>query len=142
MATAAFGERTAGLVGPDLLKVGAALVLLSPFVPMLFQGEEWGASTPFLYFTDHQDTELGAAVREGRRREHPMPAGAEVPDPQALETFLRSKLDWSELGREPHRSLLEWHRRLIALTPERARPLEPRPQTGGYRLRRTSPAGS
>jgi maltooligosyltrehalose trehalohydrolase len=111
----AFGERTAALVGPDLLKVGAALVLLSPFVPMLFQGEEWGASTPFLYFTDHQDTELGAAVREGRRREHPMPAGAGVPDPQALETFLRSKLDWSELGREPHRSLLEWHRRLIAL---------------------------
>jgi maltooligosyltrehalose trehalohydrolase len=111
----AFGERTAALVGPDLLKVGAALVLLSPFLPMLFQGEEWGASTPFLYFTDHQDTELGAAVREGRRREHPMPAGAEVPDPQALETFLRSKLDWSERGREPHRSLLEWHRRLIAL---------------------------
>jgi maltooligosyltrehalose trehalohydrolase len=111
----AFGERTAALVGPDLLKVGAALVLLSPFLPMLFQGEEWGASTPFLYFTDHQDTELGAAVREGRRREHPMPAGAEVPDPQGLETFLRSKLDWSELDREPHRSLLEWHRRLIAL---------------------------
>ncbi len=111
----AFGERTAAMVGPDLLRVGAALLLLSPFVPMLFQGEEWGASTPFLYFTDHQDTELGAAVREGRRREHPMPAGAEVPDPQALETFMRSKLDWSELGREPHCSLLEWYRGLITL---------------------------
>jgi maltooligosyltrehalose trehalohydrolase len=111
----AFGERTAALVGPDLLKVGAALVLLSPFVPMLFQGEEWGASTPFLYFTDHQDPELGAAVREGRRREHPMPAGAEVPDPQGPDTFLRSKLDWSELDREPHCSLLAWHRRLISL---------------------------
>ena len=111
----AFGERTAALVGPDLLKVGAALLLLSPFLPMLFQGEEWGASTPFLYFTDHQDAELGAAVREGRRREHPMPAGAEVPDPQDPGTFLRSKLDWSELDREPHRSVLDWHRRLIAL---------------------------
>ncbi|MGA3219249.1 MAG: malto-oligosyltrehalose trehalohydrolase [Acidimicrobiales bacterium] len=111
----AFGERTAALVGPDLLKVGAALVLLSPFVPMLFEGEEWGASTPFLYFTDHQDPELGAAVREGRRKEHPLNAGAEVPDPQGPETFLRSKLDWSELDREPHRSLLAWHRRLIAL---------------------------
>jgi maltooligosyltrehalose trehalohydrolase len=111
----AFGERIAALVGPDLLKVGAALVLLSPFVPMLFQGEEWGASTPFLYFTDHQDPDLGTAVREGRRREHPMPAGAEVPDPQDPETFRRSKLDWSEPDREPHRSLLEWHRRLIQL---------------------------
>jgi maltooligosyltrehalose trehalohydrolase len=111
----AMGDRTSSLVGPDLLKVGAALLLLSPFVPMLFQGEEWGASTPFLYFTDHQDPELGAAVREGRRREHPVPAGAEVPDPQDLGTFLRSKLDWSEPDREPHRSLLEWHRQLILL---------------------------
>ena len=111
----AFGERTAVLVGPDLLKVGAALVLLAPFVPMVFQGEEWGASTPFLYFTDHQEPDLARAVRQGRRREFPLTGGAEVPDPQALETFLRSKLDWSELGREPHHSLLEWHRELIAL---------------------------
>jgi maltooligosyltrehalose trehalohydrolase len=111
----ALGERTAALVGPGLLKIGAALVLLSPFVPMLFQGEEWGASTPFLYFTDHQDPEVGAAVRDGRRREHPVPAGAEVPDPQGPGTFLRSKLDWSEPEREPHSSLLEWHRRLIKL---------------------------
>ncbi len=66
------------------LKVGAALVLLSPFVPMLFQGEEWGASTPFLYFTDHQDPELGQAVREGRRREYPVSGryrGARPPGP-------------------------------------------------------------
>jgi maltooligosyltrehalose trehalohydrolase len=102
-------------MGTELLKVGAALVLLAPFVPMLFQGEEWGASTPFLYFTDHRDPELGRAVSEGRRREHPMRDGAEVPDPQGLETFLRSKLCWPELGHEPHRSLLDWHRRVIAL---------------------------
>ena len=110
-----FGERTAALVTPDLLKVGAALVLLAPFVPMVFEGEEWGASTPFFYFTDHQDPELGEAVRQGRRREFPLTGGAEVPDPQALDTFLQSKLDWSEVRREPHRSLLEWHRDLIAL---------------------------
>ena len=72
----AFGDRISALIGPDLQKVGAALVLLSPFVPMLFQGEEWGASTPFLYFTDHPDPELGRAVREGRRREFPVLEGA------------------------------------------------------------------
>jgi len=109
------GERMSQLVGTDLLKVGAALLLLSPFVPMVFQGEEWGASTPFLYFTDHKAPELARAVSDGRRREHPTEGGDEVPDPQDLETFLRSKLDWSEADREPHRSLLEWHRRLIAL---------------------------
>ena len=111
----AFGERTSALVGPDLLKVGAALVLLSPFVPMLFQGEEWGASTPFLYFTDHQDPDLAQAVKEGRRREYPTGAGMEVPDPQDLTTFLSSKLDWAEPGRAPHAELLDWHRRLVAL---------------------------
>ena len=92
----AFGERISALVGPDLLKVGAALRAPVALRPMLFQGEEWGASTPFLYFTDHQDPELGQAVREGRRREYPVSEGTEVPDPQDPETFLRSKLDWSE----------------------------------------------
>jgi maltooligosyltrehalose trehalohydrolase len=121
----AFGERISALVGIELLAVGAALVLLSPFVPMIFQGEEWGASTPFLYFTDHQDPELGRAVQEGRQREHAAAAatlptgaattGAEVPDPQDIGTFLRSKLDWLEPRREEHRWLLDWYRELIAL---------------------------
>ncbi|MGH9104959.1 MAG: malto-oligosyltrehalose trehalohydrolase [Acidimicrobiales bacterium] len=111
----ALGERIGALVGADLSKVGAALVLLSPYIPLLFQGEEWGASAPFLYFTDHRDRELGRAVSEGRRREHPMPPGAEVPDPQDVSTFLSSKLDWSEPEREPHRALLGWYRELIAL---------------------------
>jgi maltooligosyltrehalose trehalohydrolase len=111
----ALGERLSHLVGTDLLMVGAALLLLSPFVPMLFQGEEWGATAPFLYFTDHRARELGRAVTEGRRREHQVAAGVEVPDPQDPSTFERSKLDWSELAREPHASLLEWYRRLIAL---------------------------
>ncbi len=111
----AFGERASALVGTGLLKVGAALLLLSPYVPMLFQGEEWGASAPFLYFTDHADPDLGRAVTEGRRREHRVAGGVEVPDPQALATFERSKLDWSELAHEPHQSLFEWHRGLVAL---------------------------
>ncbi|AGA32792.1 Malto-oligosyltrehalose trehalohydrolase [Thioalkalivibrio nitratireducens DSM 14787] len=113
----AAGERSSHLLSPELLKVGAALVLTSPFVPMLFQGEEWGATTPFLYFTDHSDPELGAAVRDGRRKEFAAfgwdPEG--IPDPQARETFERSRLDWDERSRAPHAELLEWHRRLIAL---------------------------
>jgi len=84
---------------------------------LLFQGEEWAASTPFQYFTDHDDPELGRAVSEGRRNEF-VAFGwkpADVPDPQSPETFARSRLDWSELGREPHASVLDWHQQLIRL---------------------------
>ncbi len=112
------GSRMATLVSPDLVRVGLALVLLGPLVPMVFQGEEWGASTPFFYFTDHADPGLGEAVREGRLREHPLPPGISpdrVPGPQDEATFLRSKLDWSERAREPHRSVLDWCRQLISL---------------------------
>ncbi|HUJ09670.1 MAG TPA: malto-oligosyltrehalose trehalohydrolase [Verrucomicrobiae bacterium] len=111
------GERISQLVSVDRLKIGAALVMTSPFVPMLFQGEEWGASTPFLYFTDHQEPELAKAVCEGRRREFAAFGWKpeEIPDPQAPETFQRSKLNWSELTREPHAEILDWHRRLIQL---------------------------
>ncbi|MBA3268568.1 MAG: malto-oligosyltrehalose trehalohydrolase [Acidimicrobiia bacterium] len=111
------GERSTALMGPGRLKIAAALVLCSPFVPMLFQGEEWGASTPFQYFTDHGDEELGRAVSEGRRREFSAFGWdpADVPDPQDEQTFLRSKLDWDEPGRSPHAELLAWHRDLIRL---------------------------
>jgi maltooligosyltrehalose trehalohydrolase len=111
------GERSGRLMGVDRLKLGAALVLCAPFIPMLFHGEEFGASTPFLYFTNHRDRELSRAVSEGRRREFaafgwdPL----DVPDPQDRATFLNSKLNWSEVDMEPHRSLLDWHKRLIAL---------------------------
>lgn len=113
----AVGERSSHLMSFGRLKVGAALVLLSPFVPMLFQGEEWGASTPFQYFTDHADPDLGRAVSEGRRREFASFGWSpdDVPDPQALETFERSRLLWSELAEPSHAELLEWHRSLIAL---------------------------
>jgi maltooligosyltrehalose trehalohydrolase len=87
---------------------------------MLFQGEEWGASAPFLYFTDHEDRELGRKVTEGRRREFAAFGwrAEEIPDPQAHETFERSRLDWNERGKEPHAGLLAWHRRLIELRRE------------------------
>ena len=111
----ATGERSSALMSTDLLKVGAALVLTSPFVPMLFQGEEWGASTPFLYFTDHHDPELGRAVSEGRRREFAAFGWdpSEIPDPQNPQTFERSKLKWDELTNDSHAELLEWHKELI-----------------------------
>jgi maltooligosyltrehalose trehalohydrolase len=90
----AMGERSSALMNSSKLKIGAALVFVSPFVPMLFQGEEWAASSPFLYFTDHRDAELGRAVSEGRRREFATFGWRpqEIPDPQAAETFARSKL--------------------------------------------------
>jgi maltooligosyltrehalose trehalohydrolase len=105
------------LVSKERLKVGAALVLTAPFLPLLFQGEEWGAGTPFLYFTDHEDPELGRAVSEGRRREFAAFGWDpdDVPDPQDRATFQRSKLDWSESARSPHREILEWYRALIRL---------------------------
>jgi maltooligosyltrehalose trehalohydrolase len=110
------GDRLSMLLDTQQLKAIAALTLLSPFVPLLFQGEEWGARTPFLYFTDHQDPQLGQLVAEGRAREF---AGfhwaGTVPNPQAQETFERSKLDWSELSKPHHAELLEWYRGLIKL---------------------------
>jgi maltooligosyltrehalose trehalohydrolase len=116
----ALGERISQLLSPNQLKIGAALVMTAPFVPMLFQGEEWAASTPFLYFTDHRDLELGEAVRRGRREEFAAFGWkpAEIPDPQAEATFLRSKLLWHELAEAPHSELLEWYRSLIRLRRE------------------------
>ncbi len=93
--------------------------MTSPFVPMLFQGEEWAAATPFLYFTDHSDADLGRAVTEGRQREFAAfrrdTDPSNVPDPQSIETFEQSRLDWNELEREPHADILQWYQALIAL---------------------------
>jgi maltooligosyltrehalose trehalohydrolase len=97
--------------------VAAALLLTSPFVPLLFQGEEWGAATPFQYFTGHADPGLGATVSQGRRSEFSAFgwAPADVPDPQDPATFERSRLDWAEIHSQRHASLLAWYRRLITL---------------------------
>jgi maltooligosyltrehalose trehalohydrolase len=118
----ATGDRIAATLPPGLVKVGAGLVLTAPYTPMLFMGEEWGADTPWQYFTDHIDPGLAQAVAEGRKAEFASHgwAAADVPDPQDEATFLRSKLDWTQLDREPYLGLLAWYRELIAL--RRARP--------------------
>jgi maltooligosyltrehalose trehalohydrolase len=115
----AAGERIGALASLERVKAGAALVLTSPFVPMLFQGEEWAASTPFLYFTNHLDPDLGRAVSEGRRNEFAAFGWQpeEIPDPQNPETFRSSKLEWTERAETPHREMLNWYRELIALRP-------------------------
>jgi maltooligosyltrehalose trehalohydrolase len=113
----AAGERASALMSDGRLRVAAALLLTSPFVPLLFQGEEWGAATPFQYFTGHTDPELGRVVSRGRREEFSS-FGWEpgnVPDPQDPATFERSRLDWAEPGKDRHADLLAWYRRLIAL---------------------------
>src|SRR5206468_18496 len=93
-----------------------------------FMGEEWGARTPFQFFTAHTDPVIGAATASGRKdefAEHGWDAD-EVPDPQDPETFLRSKLDWSELAKVRHGRLLSCYRRLIGLRRERAEITDPR----------------
>ena len=113
----AAGERLSALVSPDLVKVAAALVLTAPFTPMLFMGEEWAASTPWLYFTDHGDPELAEAVRVGRRGEFKAFGWKhdDVPDPQHPTTIERSTLKWDELHVAPHADVLAWYRELTAL---------------------------
>jgi len=118
----ALGDRPSARLAPGQLAVEAALVLLSPFTPMVFMGEEWGASTPWQYFTSYPDAELGAAVSRGRRAEFGghgwrdlYGEDVEVPDPQAPDTFRRSVLDRSETTSEPHAGVLDWYRRLVAL---------------------------
>src|SRR5579859_25476 len=113
----ATGDRITASLSPDLARVAAGLVLTSPFTPMLFMGEEWGASTPFQYFTDHVEEWLAKAVSGGRRQEFAAFgwAAADVPDPQDPATFAGSKLSWGELSDGAHASLLAWYRSLLAL---------------------------
>jgi maltooligosyltrehalose trehalohydrolase len=122
------GERSSSLMNDGRLRVAAALLLTSPFAPMLFQGEEWGATTPFQYFTGHTDAELGRKVSEGRRREFADFGWdpGDVPDPQDPATFGRSKLDWTEPTKERQGGLLAWYRRLIALRRRLATLADPR----------------
>ena len=116
------GERLVHLVGEKRAKIAAALVLTAPFVPMLFQGEEFAASAPFQYFTDHEE-ELGLLVSKGRKREFEAFGWDpdQIPDPQAESSFTDSKLDWSEVGEGCHAAMVDWYKKLIELrktTPE------------------------
>ena len=112
------GERASHLRDPARLEVAAALVMTAPFVPMVFQGEEWAASAPFPYFADHRDEpELADAVRRGRLEEFASFGWDpdEVADPESEATFRSAVLDRSEQEREPHASVRRWYRDLIAL---------------------------
>lgn len=106
------GDRLSAHLGLDGLKLAAAAVLLSPYVPLLFMGEEYGETAPFQFFTSHGDPDLVEAVRQGRRAEFAAFAWeGEVPDPQDEATFLRSKL----CPTEGHRALWEFTRELLRL---------------------------
>ena len=116
-----FGTRLGQDAGLDAQAAAAVLLLFLPMVPLLFMGEEWGASSPFLYFTDHAG-ELGRAVTEGRHAEFAHFAGFSdpsvrdrIPDPQAPATFERSRLEWGEREREPHARILALYKHAIAL---------------------------
>lgn len=118
----ALGDRPSSSLDGGALAIEAALVLLSPFTPMIFMGEEWGARTPWQFFTDHPEPELAEAVRDGRRAEFGGHGWAElygsdveVPDPQAVSTFEASRLDWDEPAQPDHARLLDWYRQLGAL---------------------------
>jgi maltooligosyltrehalose trehalohydrolase len=113
------GERLSALVPFEAAKLAAAAVLLSPFVPLLFMGEEYGDTAPFLFFTDHRSPELAEAVREGRRRDvSAFGRGEEVPDPQDPATFERSKLHTALRTAPGHRELKACYRDLLRLRRE------------------------
>ena len=113
----AIGDRLGHITSTERVKIAAALVLTSPFVPMLFQGEEWSASSPFQYFADHTDPELARAVSKGRTHEFAAFGWdpASVPDPESASTFQNSKLNWDEIQKPDHAEILEWYRSLIHL---------------------------
>jgi len=123
----AFGDRLNHLVSPETYRAASALLCLVPYTPLLFMGQEWAASTPFLYFTDHGE-ELGRLVTEGRGREFPhlLAAGNAIPSPQAAATFERSRLEWAEREVGGHAGCLELYRTALRLRRENAafRPTE------------------
>src|ERR1700693_991337 len=115
----AAGERLSSLVSFEALKLAAGITLLSPFVPLLFMGEEYGETAPFQYFTSHGDPELVEAVRRGRRKEFAAFVWeGRVPDPQDEQTFSRSHLDHSLKEKEPHSTLLRFYQRLLQIRAE------------------------
>ncbi len=110
------GERLSMLVSREAQKLSAGILLLSPYLPLLFQGQEYGETAPFLYFIDHNDPDLIEAVRKGRKQEFSSFKWAgEPPDPAAPETFEASGLRWASLEEEEHAVMFEWYRRLIQI---------------------------
>jgi maltooligosyltrehalose trehalohydrolase len=122
------GDRLSASVRPGLLACGAAIVLCSPYTPMIFMGEEWAASTPWQFFASFPDAGLADAVRNGRRSEFAAHGWGEeeIPDPISPATVERSRLDWEELSVPEHRSMLELYRGLIALRHQHPELADPR----------------
>ncbi|SEM34697.1 maltooligosyl trehalose hydrolase [Stigmatella aurantiaca] len=130
----ALGERLHDDVSPAAYRAMSTLLLLSPYTPLLFMGQEWNASTPFLYFTDH-NAELGKLVTEGRRKEFAGFSrfkGTTVPDPQAQDTFERSRLNWAEAEKPPHAGVRALYRELLRL--RATEPALKERRRGGYAL--------
>ncbi|MFF1572251.1 malto-oligosyltrehalose trehalohydrolase [Leifsonia sp. NPDC058292] len=113
----AAGDRLTATLSEGALGAAAAIVLLGPFTPMLFMGEEWGATTPWQFFTSHPEKELGEATARGRIAEFARMGWDPdaVPDPQDPATFERSRLDWAEVERADHARILAFYRELTAL---------------------------
>lgn len=117
----ALGERLPHLVGQEQLALARSVLLLSPHIPLLFMGDEWAASSPFLFFVDFEkEPDLAEAVRKGRRAEFARfkafadpETSSRIPDPTERATFAASKIDWSERDRKPHREVLYDTRRLL-----------------------------
>ncbi len=119
------GERLEHTISARQFRAASLFLCLGPYVPMLFMGQEWAASSPFLFFTDF-DAEYGRKVTEGRRREFGQiglikDPGTEFPDPQDTATFVRSKLTWGERDKPIHRQILDLNSEGLALRKEMAR---------------------
>jgi maltooligosyltrehalose trehalohydrolase len=115
------GERPSQLVSFSMQKLMAGAVLSSPYLPMLFMGEEWSEQNPFMYFVSHSDPDLVEAVREGRKAEFAaFQTTIDAPDPQAEETFQQSKLNWDRLDQPTHQVMFRYYQTLLKLRKESA----------------------
>jgi maltooligosyltrehalose trehalohydrolase len=113
------GDRLSGTLSFERLKLAAAAVLLSPFLPLLFMGEEYGETAPFSYFVSHEDPKLIEAVRQGRTSEFKaFEWNGSLPDPESEDTFASSKLNWELQKKDRHRLLWEFHRELFRMRRE------------------------
>ena len=111
----AVGDRLEQVIGFEKAKVAAGIVLTAPFVPMIFQGDEFAASSPFQYFADHEDEEMAKLVSAGRKKEFAAFGwdASRIPDPENPDTFFHSKLNWNEIGEGKHAEMLDWYTKLI-----------------------------
>ena len=110
------GERLEHLVGMDAAKLSLGILLTAPYIPMLFQGEEWATSAPFLYFADHEDEDLRQKVAEGRQKEFAaFGFDGDIPNPEDKSTFEAARLNWEEQAEGKHAEMLAWVKALIKL---------------------------